>query len=410
MASQIPENNFPSSASTERIQNNQALTQNEQTHSIDQIKKELGKLADVICRAGITLTGILPFSSRGILVNLVLAPFRLPFQLIDSALAGPGFKEKMKGHITHNWNQGIKDFYINLESKNKKELRQDVVKQNFCYAAYIYAGLSGRKAGGEKGVLIRPDVSNFSIPTESQQIIEEFQNKLEGMGFKIDPKGNFYNTQTGTMLNLIYDIDKKEFIVSFFGFGNEAKLTLDPQENPTVDNTKDILKKIHENSLKAVLGDWFGGIPDSSLEAIMIGKLLKESTHNTDVTPVMIGHSHGGGLAQTGAVANGIKGIVFNSRPMGAGIRRYIGQAVIADNAKNITAFSGKGDWLSGTVVVNGLAAFFERVTGIPVPRTVGTGYHLPDLPLISGSHFDNKLQNHFGFYNAFDNLRKMDE
>lgn len=96
---------------------------------------------------------------------------------------------------------------------------------------------------------------------------------------------------------------------------------------------------------------------------------------------MVVGHSHGGGLAQCAAAANDIKGVVFNSRPMGAGIRRYIGQDNVAERAKNITAFSGQGDFLTGIGIVNFLAKGFERLTGIPVPRTIGTGYNLPAAP-----------------------------
>ena len=104
---------------------------------------------------------------------------------------------------------------------------------------------------------------------------------------------------------------------------------------------------------------------------------MKEATEGTSITPVTIGHSNGGGFAQAAAAANGLKSIVFNSRPMGAGMRRYIGQNKIAENAKNMVVFSTKGDWLAGNSVINWIAIIFERVIGMVVLRNIGLGYQL---------------------------------
>lgn len=120
-----------------------------------------------------------------------------------------------------------------------------------------------------------------------------------------------------------------------------------------------------------------------------LGKLLKTYAKEKNLTPVVIGHSHGGGLAQVAAAKNGIKGVVFNPRPMGAGVRRYIGSSKIAENAKQIAVFSAKGDWVSGTRPLNVLAAIFERITGIVMPRSVGVGYILPS---VSSSSNENEI------------------
>lgn len=107
-------------------------------------------------------------------------------------------------------------------------------------------------------------------------------------------------------------------------------------------------------------------------------------------------------MAQAGACANGIKGIAFNSRPMGAGVRRYIGQSKIAKNAKHITTFSVKGDWLTGIAVINTLGIIFERLTGIAVQRSAGTGYYLPEVSKNSSQ------SNHVCIYESFTKLKDM--
>jgi hypothetical protein len=63
---------------------------------------------------------------------------------------------------------------------------------------------------------------------------------------------------------------------------------------------------------------------------------------------------------------------------MGAGARRYIGESKVAKNAENMTAFSGKGDFLTSSKGLNALAIFVERVLGIPVPGIVGKNYYVP--------------------------------
>lgn len=368
---------------------------------LDNIKKNLGKFADAVHRYGITLTGMLPFSSRGVILNFVLAPFFIPLRIIQSI--GPEFSEKMRRHLDKDWNQGIKDFYIDLESKKNADLRLDVVGENLRYAAYMYkgipknteSGLAGNteKSGSEKGVLIQNGVFPQSIPREDVFTLQDILIKLTEMGFNSDLNGNFYHTDTGNMFNLIYDTERNEIVICFMGLGNHRSFDISDGK------TK---QKLRVESYKAAGADWFGGIPPSARQAIEIGKMLKDLTEGTQIKPVMVGHSHGGGLAQAGAVANGIKAIVFNSRPMGAGTRRYIGQSKIATNSQNIVTFSGRGDWLSGIVIVNYLAVIFERLTGIPVPRSVGTGYHLPNLP------GESKRKYHVKFYEAMVKLHEM--
>lgn len=380
----------------------QSMSQVKEKSTGQKIIKGLGKLADAAHRTGIVLTGVLPFSSRGIILNLALAPLLIPIRLIQSACSGSKFMDKMNKYMDRDWNAGIQDFYIDLESPKNQNLRKQVVKENFCYAVYVYM-----KTDSDNGVLFHRkqaiDVSKASgqqaidastLEGKPRGVVEAVDKELLDIGFKVDVKGNYYNTETGNIFRLVYNKNKDELIICFKGKGNESSLSITSEERGAIDSS----------STFAIAADWMGGIPQATKEAIKIGEILKEKTKDTGVTPVLVGHSHGGGMAQAGALANGIKGVVFNSRPLGAGVRRYIGQSKVAKNAEQITAFSGKGDWLSGSRVVNTLAVIFERLTGIPVPRTVGTGYHLPDLPE------EDMGGNHGGFDAAFQKLKEIDE
>lgn len=352
----------------------------------DGITKALSGFADAVYRLGITATGMLPFSSRGIVFNAARASLLIPLRLIQNA--GPQFFQKMKASIAKDWNQGISGFSVDLESPKNKQLCQEAVKENFRYAAYMYLGFCRQKNGGEEGILLscpaRGDMPK--IPEAYANTLQSIDRKLKEMGFQVDEWGNYYNKQTGSMFNLIFDKEKKEVIVGFMGLGNHNLLEIDPREK----------SQVGKEMVKGAAADWLGGIPPSARQAIEIGRMLKETTAGTEITPVMVGHSHGGGLAQTGAVANGIKAVVFNPRPIGAGTRRYIGQSVIAENADKVTVFSGKGDWLTGMKVVNALASIFERLTGIMVPRSVGTTYLLPKIPK------ENMAKQHVEFYRSF--------
>ncbi len=356
------------------------------------ILKGLGVFADAVHRTGIVLTGILPFSSRGIVLNLAFAPLLIPIRLIQAACSKDKFTDKMNEYMDRDWNGGIQDFYIDLESPKNDDLRKQVVEENFRYVAYMYKGFHVQR-GSEKGVVLSSDYEHLRCSDELKQQLNAIEDKLKNkLGFKVDECGNYYHTETGNTFNLIYDRERNEIIVCFMGIGNHTHFSISGKDQERVGSAAGC----------AIAVDWMGGIPASTKQAIKIGRILKKATKRTELTPVLVGHSHGGGMAQAGAVANGIKGIAFNSRPMGAGVRRYIGQARIAKNAKYVTTFSGRGDWLSGNRLINTLAILFERITGIPVPRSVGIGYHLPDMPDC------NANVNHVCIHDAFSILKDM--
>jgi hypothetical protein len=362
-----------------------------ETEEVNPKTATLEDVVDATHRWGLTLTGLLPLSSRGIGANIALASIR--------ALQDPtnsGFIEKVKEEIAQqDWDQGIQDVYTDLTTEENQELSKALVKKHFRYAAYLYMGLrkGARRTGDENGILVSAKGTGLNkIPDDIVSTLKSIAEELtQTMSFKVDKHGNYYHLETGTIFNLVYDKERKEIIVCFMGLKKHMRLNIDKQ----------FQDKVGIESVRAVGTDMLGGIPHSVQQVIQIGDMLKKVTHGTKITPVMVGHSHGGSLAQSGAVANGLKGIVFNSRPMGAATRRYIGQSTVAENAKNITAYSVKGDWLSDNSASQ-YVALFEKVLGIVVPRTVGTGYMLPHL------EDETEATNHGGFYRSFKILKEQ--
>lgn len=333
------------------------------------VNTRLNNYIDFGHRAAIFLTGWLPLSTRSILVRIISAPFLIPLRLFQSW--GPEFSKKMSDYLIQDWTGGITDFYIDLKAKENSELRKKLYKANYCYAAYMYAGLQ-RTFGNFKS---KPDnhfmISDAPFPSDLDSKVKDTLTKVRENLLKMGFKGNYnyYHEETNTCFNLVYDYEKKEVVMCFMGLNGINNIANATGEKIGASNTE----------LWALAAfDWIGGHPAASLQAIQIGKMMQEVTQGTEITPVMVGHSHGGGIAQVAAAANGLKSVVFNSRPMGAGMRRYIGQSTIAKNAKNMIVFSTKGDWLTGNTIINVIAVLFERIIGITVPRNIGLGYQLP--------------------------------
>lgn len=421
----ISQHSLTHSQSTDSIKMESAKPE-DSSGDAKKVKSGLKNFMGAVHRWGITATGMLPCSSRGIPSILVKAPILIPARLAQSA--GKGFSKKFKEHIKKDLGGGISDSYIDLRSPKNKELREKVLKENFRYASYVYMGyyhsVFSKKEGDEHATLVSLDkdgtlvdkgikpIKHQDIPQAHRETLQKIATQFKELGFETDRCGNFYDTKTGTIFNLAFDHDRKEVAVSFWGVENEGKIAFDADDVRNK-NTDKIRLELNRSAHASINADFLGGIPPASRQVMEIGKILKKETSGTGLTPVMIGHSHGGGLAQTGAAANGIKGVVFNPRPMGAGTRRYIGQSKIAENAQHITAFSVKGDWLSDSPGKNALAKFAERVIGIPVPRTVGTGYDLPSVRVINQStgaiSNGNPGTQHAQFHMAFIELRNIE-
>lgn len=218
---------------------------------------------------------------------------------------------------------------------------------------------------------------------EDKKALEEMVGKLIDMGFK-QKEGYFYDVNTGNIFTIA--CDKNELVLCFEGMDAHVGLLKD---DPDASNAMSIAQS---SQMKK---EYMGNVPASAQQAIDLGKLLKEVAKDHGATPVVVGHSHGGGLAQAAAAAADIKGVVFNSRPIGRGVRKYIQEKYIEEGKKetnpkssnelrkefikstddNITAFAGKGDFVTKgvralTLVVNGML-------GISVPRNLGTGYYI---------------------------------
>lgn len=414
------------------------------------VTKNLEKIGKKIERYGITATGFvpLPFSSRWIVSSLIYSTVKTPITLIRSG--GQGL-DKLKTELTKDWDwsKGIQDLYIDLEIKGDLS---KIYHDNIRYAAYMYKGImdadyhnafidvvknakqtSSAMVGifeassktklnqayhlalekadptvnsyneeGGNGILYTPQIDNYKlVPKQIRKTLIEIADQLKKLGFKVDSTGNFYDTKTGSSFNLIYDNRENEVVVCFMGLGNERFLNISQQEK----------EKINKASILQIVAESVGAIPSSVRQAIKIGKMLKNLF---GITPVLVGHSHGGALAQAAGGASGIKTVVFNSQPLGAGTRRYIGQDKIEKNADKITVFSVKGDWLSDSKALNYLTAAWERATGMALPRTVGNlTYNIPNVKEIELE--DDSIKNienlsrwqHGLFYESLNELKK---
>ena len=137
-------------------------------------------------------------------------------------------------------------------------------------------------------------------------------------------------------------------------------------------------------------------------QAIEIGTLLKNATEGSEIKPVLLGHSHGGSLAQVAAISNGLKGVIFNSEPIGIAVKKAIDKRIGKEKrkifAKQVIAFSIESDWLSGGLIDN--LCRIGRDSGLPVPTVFGKGYR---FPRVSRSW----AENHMLFLHSF--LRIID-
>lgn len=274
--------------------------------------------------------------------------------------------------------QSIKTKYENLGSAPISEKGKKIAREYLRYAGYMEGHkLKGDKSPGFekvawKGYHIdtkRLKEGKNSLIHKSHTALENIIRRVKDIGFKEDSRGGFYDPKTGTIFNIIYDVsdkEKPEVIFCFEGLRSERFL----------DISRKVRSKVGMANKKAAFKEFIGGIPKASLQAMEIGKILKEESGH--LNPVAIGHSHGGGLAQIAALAAGIKGVVFNSRPMGAKIRHRLGKETIQANIPNIVAFAGKGDFLTRIKVFNKTASIVRKTLKIPLPRTLGTGYNLP--------------------------------
>lgn len=275
--------------------------------------------------------------------------------------------------------EGFKYFtpkYEKLYAPPNLEKGRQIAKEFLRYAGYMQGDVlhgdasSGFEAVSWNGLKIEGTDTIFLSPTVPSNL-KNIIRRLENLGFKEDGAGGFYDTKTGTIFHMIEDItdpENPEIVLCFEGLGNEQSLDVDRKTRA----------KIGSAGASAAFREFMGGLPKASRQAMEIGKILKEECANTNLRPVVVGHSHGGAIAQTAAASAGIKGIVFNSQPMGAKVRRKIGKETLKKNAPNITAFAGKHDWLSRTKFINKTAALAKRALRIPLPRTIGKGYGLP--------------------------------
>lgn len=295
--------------------------------------------------------------------------------------------------------------YEKLKSAAHQEKGRSIAKEFLRYAGYMQGDmLSGDKSPDYeavkwKGYLVASnDIDEWGL-THSKEL-KHIILKMKSLGFKEDVDGEFYDPKTGTIFHMVYDVSdrsKPEVVLCFEGLGSEKALEVD---------RKTKIKVGIANSAAATR-EFMGGLPKASLQAMELGKLLKKECEKTNFKPVVVGHSHGGGIAQAAAAAAGIKGVVFNSRPLGVKVRRKIGKETLLKNSSDITAFAGKNDWLSRTKIFNKTASIARKALKIPLPRTIGKGYDLPKAEN-RPKEINPNLFHHISFYEQLHRLLKL--
>lgn len=269
--------------------------------------------------------------------------------------------------------KGLTDRYMELSSKDPSHRK--LAREHLRYAQFMRKYDSDHKPyeGIPNAVILKKKNGQFSLEAPGRSSVVDLQTqktaaqlhyKLFDLGLESNENGYYSSAKTGTVIRLVLDPEKKEISACFYGLKQG-----DPETRA----------KIKGRNVFAAMREFFGGVPEAATQAAAIGAAIKEVAAEMGFNAVMIGHSHGGGLAQAAALPNDLKAVVFNSRPMGAGVRRLY-QDKLPTSADKITAFSGKGDWLGGNRVMNSLSRFLERI-GITAPRTIGQGYNLPEAP-----------------------------
>lgn len=291
--------------------------------------------------------------------------------------------------------------YEDLSAPRNQALREQVLKDNLCYSAYMYGRLKFEKytEGLENGMQITIVDDELLMwrakdcsPEENKILLDIARAVTRQMGFEVDPQGNFYHLETGTIFNLVYDIEKKEINVCFMGLDNAELVTISKKQQASLNSV----------ARKATIASALGSVPKAVTQAMAVGQMVKALVAGSQIKPVMVGHSHGGELAQAAAIANGIKGVVFNAAPLGKGTKKAIDAQIGKKNrqafSQQVTAFSVKGDWLTDGSI-NALCRF-GRDHGMPVATVMGKGYQLPTVP--------GRQAKHCNFYEAFTSLKSI--
>lgn len=289
--------------------------------------------------------------------------------------------------------------YEDLTLPENSKLKDEVVENNLRYASYMYGKLRSKEQpeGGEHGMQITISENKLlyweakaTSADETTVLLNIAKDLTQEMGFQVDENGNFYHLETGTIFNLVYDSDRKEVNICFMGLGNAFHVKI----------PKDQQKKLNNSAIKATASSALGKVPKSASQAMEIGSMVRRRVAKSGMKPVMVGHSHGGGLAQAAAISSGSKGVVFNAEPLGSGTKKMIDSQIGKENrkafSKEVTAFSMKGDWLTDSSI-NALLCF-GRDHGFPVPTVMGKGYKLPTVE-------GDKQDKHCNFYEAFKSL-----
>lgn len=252
-----------------------------------------------------------------------------------------------------------------IDRKNTP-LDQETAQKNKHYADYMgkpgRTGYTSEMDPNTNAILTRNSVEKTQ--SQAKKLKENLLNKFNTNDF-IQQGKTFVHKKTGVKFHIVVNEEKKEVGVCFYGLGM----------GPATGN----------KGIKAALREFLGGKPKAAEVAKSIGEMVKNickdysDEHNETFDAVMIGHSHGGGLAQYAAAANGVKGVVFNSRPLGAALRKQLIKEGKLENESNIYHFSSGGDFLTDNKFFNFLSKGIKKIAGrnALIPQNIGHQYKM---------------------------------
>lgn len=219
------------------------------------------------------------------------------------------------------------------------------------------------------------------ISPQSSRLGRDIFNKLPAsLRDSLDVDGSFHDKDTGNRIMLHYDSVNNEVVMAFSGTGSDQKWTALNQDLGNAAN-------------------FLGGVPPSLEQAVAVGKAVRgavaqynsEHSGQPPINVVSTGHSRGGLQASVEAIKNGGKAITFNPEAMGGGVRAYC-NLLTSDRVPpgtEITNFSTKNDFVSGSGFWSGVGNAWETVTGLPAPYIPGERKVLKRAPGAMGRHPD---------------------
>ncbi len=331
------------------------------------------KLLGTLESAGATPAPSLSFSQKSTAAQSKLSPVNISstksasgkIQTGSATLSGVAAKEALKpsNDVRKLSQEKFNEVKTSMEKYSQLQKGGSGLMSSWTPETPDWAPL---RSGEDEKALSRRD-----LPEDTKKLFLQLKSELSDIGF-LPADGNtdkgFYHKESGSRIAVMCSRDGKELSIFIQGLQDPKAKGFFPR-------------------LKQVLSESVGGKPPSTDLCLKMGKVLEKlKNENSNKTFSVVGHSHGGNLAQIVALTAGIKGVCFNSRCISGKTQDLIGKENIAQNAGNITHFNKEGDWLTGTRAIRGLATVWAKITGSAKAERFGTQFSLPPNEGVKGS------------------------